>query len=575
MPTLNLGKIRFNWRGSYSAATAYVVNDCVSYGVSAYVCIQKTTAGIAPTNGSYWQLMSQGIASPLTTRGDLWYRGASADARLPIGAAGTFMQSNGTDPVWQVAPFRPHDTAAQLAHMNDAGAGTYIMAFITADRKHIKLAGRDASLSALVGGNTAADIYQDTYTTVAMSPVLDDDDYLVDLAVGHATIAAVTNKGRLYTGGHNNYGQLGHGDTTNRVQMQRVASFFTGGANPRTITKVWIACDQYWQYISTYVLTSTGEVWATGYNGNGNLGNGNTTNQSSFVRAGTITGVTNLSLAGSAYTSVYAWNASGRLWVWGYNGLGQLGIGNTTNQSSPVLSALTNVKKVISVGSNYFNGTNHGSWGSYAVALKNDGTVWGTGQNGTGALGVGDTAGRSTWTQSTSAPATTTNIFAGGGGYYSATTFALTTGGQLYATGHNWCGNLGVGDDVQRNVFTLCKAPAGVQGTITDVKAASTSRYGVNVIKTSTGKLYLSGRSFGIWCGSDGQFNTFTQVVTPPGTVVSDYVLFDSKNGVYEDGFGLLALTTGGEVLGAGDNAWAILGRSTRREQNALAAVMV
>lgn len=39
-------------------------------------------------------------ATPTTTRGDLIYRAASADARLAIGAANTLLKSDGTDPGW-------------------------------------------------------------------------------------------------------------------------------------------------------------------------------------------------------------------------------------------------------------------------------------------------------------------------------------------------------------------------------------------------------------------------------------------------------------------------------------------
>ena len=41
--------------------------------------------------------------SPTTTRGDIIRRGASADERLALGAAGKVFTSNGTDPVWSDA----------------------------------------------------------------------------------------------------------------------------------------------------------------------------------------------------------------------------------------------------------------------------------------------------------------------------------------------------------------------------------------------------------------------------------------------------------------------------------------
>jgi hypothetical protein len=48
----------FIWKGAYSGATAYVVNDVVFYGGSSYVCILAST-GNAPTDGTYWNLMAQ------------------------------------------------------------------------------------------------------------------------------------------------------------------------------------------------------------------------------------------------------------------------------------------------------------------------------------------------------------------------------------------------------------------------------------------------------------------------------------------------------------------------------------
>lgn len=49
----------------------------------------------------YEQLVGQYIAnSLLTTRGDMIRRGASAPERFALGASGTVLQSDGTDPVW-------------------------------------------------------------------------------------------------------------------------------------------------------------------------------------------------------------------------------------------------------------------------------------------------------------------------------------------------------------------------------------------------------------------------------------------------------------------------------------------
>lgn len=47
-----------NWLGVYSGATAYVINDAVSYLGSSYICKLNTTNNL-PTNGTYWDILAQ------------------------------------------------------------------------------------------------------------------------------------------------------------------------------------------------------------------------------------------------------------------------------------------------------------------------------------------------------------------------------------------------------------------------------------------------------------------------------------------------------------------------------------
>ncbi len=96
MATIDLGKIKFNWRGTYNASTAYVPDDVVEYAdgsvTSSYMCVAATTGNAPSTGGTAhasWNFLAKGQAtSPTTTQGDLIVRGASADQRLAIGAAG-------------------------------------------------------------------------------------------------------------------------------------------------------------------------------------------------------------------------------------------------------------------------------------------------------------------------------------------------------------------------------------------------------------------------------------------------------------------------------------------------------
>ena len=82
---------------------------------------------------------------------------------------------------------------------------------------------------------------------------------------------------------------------------------------------------------------------------------------------------------------------NGTLWAWGYNYYGQIGqgTGGTENAiiTSPTQVGLDNNWQSVSVGTNY------------TLAIKNDGTLWGTGTNENGQLGIGTPSGAVFMTQ--------------------------------------------------------------------------------------------------------------------------------------------------------------------------------
>lgn len=68
MATLNLGNIKFNWRGTWSAGTSYSIDDVVQYAdtgvTSSYIAV-ATGSGNTPSSGgtvntAYWALMAKG-----------------------------------------------------------------------------------------------------------------------------------------------------------------------------------------------------------------------------------------------------------------------------------------------------------------------------------------------------------------------------------------------------------------------------------------------------------------------------------------------------------------------------------
>ena len=107
MATINLGAIKFNWKGAYNSGTTYAVDDVVSSGGSSYVCILAST-GNAVTNTTYWNIMSQAgtdgtdVGTTITTQGDILYRDASGLARLGAGTSGQALvtQGTGANPIW-------------------------------------------------------------------------------------------------------------------------------------------------------------------------------------------------------------------------------------------------------------------------------------------------------------------------------------------------------------------------------------------------------------------------------------------------------------------------------------------
>jgi alpha-tubulin suppressor-like RCC1 family protein len=191
--------------------------------------------------------------------------------------------------------------------------------------------------------------------------------------------AAITAEGVLYMWGSNAYGQLALGNTTDQYLPRRV----TGGSIAgKVVTYVALGG------INTYVLCSDNTVHSCGYGGYGGIGNGGTSDTSTFVNiTGALSGVTVVELA-AGNSHCLARSSTGLVYGWGYNGNYEIGVGDTTQRTTPV--AITggglSGKNVISIGA----GANH------SVALADDGTVYTWGYGVTGQIGNGGTSNQST-----------------------------------------------------------------------------------------------------------------------------------------------------------------------------------
>ena len=178
---------------------------------------------------------------------------------------------------------------------------------------------------------------------------------------------AIKTDGTLWSWGNNAYGQLGLGSTTAYSSPKQVG-----------LLTNWVDISPI--LYGVIGIKTDGTLWSWGRNQQGQLGLGNITNYSSPKQIGSLTTWGNVSGNGFYYVGS-AIKTDGTLWSWGYNVQGQLGLGNTTNYSSPKqVGSLTNWK---TLSTSSFTST---------LAIKTDGTLWGWGANSYGCLGFGNTS---------------------------------------------------------------------------------------------------------------------------------------------------------------------------------------
>ena len=226
----------------------------------------------------------------------------------------------------------------------------------------------------------------------------------------------------LYAWGNNDTGQLGLGNITNYSSPKQVGSLTTWVTLPTPSTGQRFAG----------AIKTDGTLWMWGQqNVRGQLGLGNTTNYSSPKQVGALTAWSKLTLG---YQFTIALKTDGTLWSWGRGGtFGSLGLGNTTDYSSPKqVGALTNW---LNISAGYYN----------VVAIKTDGTLWTWGYNQYGELGLGNVTPYSSPKQVGSL---TDWLKVSASGYACR---AIKTDGTIWAWGNNGGGQLGNGTTTNRS----------------------------------------------------------------------------------------------------------------------------
>ena len=443
----NLGKLGFDFKGNWNGSATYVKNEVVSYPIdgNVYIALQQNT-GIAPNSlGLNWAKITEGLTS----------QEHSIFNTLAAGTAQTLA---------------PSKKFTKLA----TGVGNYGFRFF---------GGIKADGSVATWG--AATMNCDTDNRFSAKDIVFENNErptIVKYVIGQRQSYLLDSSGFVWSFGVDDNGSLGHGGVTVFPVAKKIQFFVTNGIFITDIvaSQGWYSTGQQ----CAYFITTLGHVYAVGHNGYGNLGDGSTTQRTSPVRCGLLTGITWLSCS-NEQTTVFAGNAAGDLWYWG-NAAGNVhGTVATTPVYTPTLSTLTGVKYVAVSNDGSTAGNNIQS---SAIAVMLDGTVRVAGTSTGGLLGLGaGITNAPTWA-SIPGLSNISKVYKRGG--YYANFAALTNDGYFWIWGYNGYGVIGDGTTTLRN--SPYQPIGSFQGSVQDVKICGLHASQVCALLTPT-DVYVNG----------------------------------------------------------------------------------
>ncbi len=340
------------------------------------------------------------------------------------------------------------------------------------------------------------------------------------LAAGTDCGFATTMAGDLYGWGANTKGQVGDGTVVGKSSPILVLGTFKW----RQVVATSISSGN-----SVYGISTVGDLYAWGINANGQLGLGDVTARSSPVIV--LEGLKwRYITAGS--TNVGGLTADGNAYCWGLNANGQLGVGDVTVRSSPVLVLGGHLWTRLAAG------------GSFTMGIDTNGNLYAWGLNTSGQLGVGDVTPRSS-------PV----LVLGGRTWKSVAigdshAIAMDSLNNVYAWGLNTNGQLGVGDVTPRS------SPVLVLGGLKwrYISAGVNSNIGI-----TTG-----GDAYGWGYNASGQLGDSSTTPRSSPVIVAGSLKWRqvSMGGATATGWAM-GITTTGRVYTWGDNAAAQLASGT------------
>ena len=185
-----------------------------------------------------------------------------------------------------------------------------------------------------------------------------------------STTVFLTESGKVYTCGDNNWGQLGQNvatvtdvHTPTDIGLTGVSEIRSFGGGPMSAIALYPAKDKI-------------SVW--GYNSYGQLGLGNNTNQIATTDITVDYDTVWANTSGHTYSYVsqfYLVKTNGEVWAAGDNGNGVLCVGDSTDRNVLTKTYIKDDIKQIHIGG-------YGDGGHFALFLTVDGRLYGSGYNG-------------------------------------------------------------------------------------------------------------------------------------------------------------------------------------------------
>ena len=200
----------------------------------------------------------------------------------------------------------------------------------------------------------------------------------IRLAVVHAGLShsmAISRRGELFTWGLSSSGELGHGTwSPTEVSIPKLVTSF----GKTRIVSVCAGSNH------TLAISEVGHVWSCGRNRHGQLGQGHMIDEAAFFLVDDLRNDRIVSVAAGKFHSM-ALASDGKLFTWGDNSGGQLGLNNLVDHPSPVLvdyldpGTLRRGARVTAIAAG----------GYHSFALTVSGQLMATGRHKEGQLGVG------------------------------------------------------------------------------------------------------------------------------------------------------------------------------------------